>query len=163
MAECQEERARGKKWEVETGWDKRLSFPLPKRSNMTYRGHERDDETGQRKEIRRHTGTKGKQTELMWLPGPICIVFNSPENFLATPTFHSLNSPLNPFYPQTHSSCCTLSPLKLPCMLNLFICIARGPSQATRMCRMGQERGVWEGDWFIFKITQTQTLHLKQS
>lgn len=55
--------ARGTKWEVGTGRDKRLSFLLLKRSNMTYRGHERDDEIGQRKEIWRHTQTKGKQTE----------------------------------------------------------------------------------------------------
>lgn len=107
---------------------------------MTYRGHER---WWWNRGEKRHTETKGKQTELMWLPVPICKVFNSPENFHATPTF-TINSPLYPVYPQTHSSCCTLSPLKLPCMLNLFMSIARGPSQATRTWRMGQERGVWE-------------------
>lgn len=46
-------------------------------------------------------------------------------------------------------------------LLNLFISIARGTSQATRMWRMGQERGAWEGDSFIFKITQTLYLKLK--
>ena len=56
-----------------------------KRSNMTYRGHEKDDEIGQRKYIWRHTETKGRQTELMCLPVPICKVFNSPEISLRPP------------------------------------------------------------------------------
>lgn len=52
---------------------------------MTYRGHERDDEKGHRKEIWRHTETKEKQTELIWLPVPICKVLNTQENFFVTP------------------------------------------------------------------------------
>lgn len=79
--------ARRKKWEVETGQDKSPSFPLLKGSNMTYKGQEKDDETGWGEVIWSHTETKGKQTELMWLPAPICKIFNSPENFHATPTF----------------------------------------------------------------------------
>lgn len=57
MVECQE---RENKWEVVTQRDKRLSFPLLKRSNMTYRGHERDDEMGQRKRHLKTQRDKGK-------------------------------------------------------------------------------------------------------
>lgn len=151
----------GKTWEVKTGKDKRLSFPLLKRSNTTYRGHERDDETEQWKEMWRHSGTKGKQTELMWMLVPICKVSDSPENFPATPTFT---------YQLSLEPCLSSDTLimlhavtfevALHCWI-FFISIARGTSQATRTWRMGQERGAWEGDSFIFKITQT--LYLKQS
>lgn len=56
--------ARGKKLEVETGWDKRLSFLLLKRSNMTYRGHVRDDEMGQRERNMKSHRDKGKAVRI---------------------------------------------------------------------------------------------------
>lgn len=152
MAECQEESGTGK-WEVEATWDKRLSFPFLKRSNMTYRGHERDDEKGHRKEIWRRTETKGKQAELIWLPVPICKVFNTHENFFVTPlSLYPLFLNLSILRYTHHVA--HLHLWSCFAMLNPFISTARGPSQAARTWRMGQGRGVWEGDWFIFKITQ---------
>lgn len=36
-------KAHGNKWKMETGGEKRLPFPLLRTSNMTHRGHDRDD------------------------------------------------------------------------------------------------------------------------
>lgn len=126
-----------------TGKDKRLSFPLLKRSNVTYRGHERDDEIGRQKEMWRHAETKGKQTELMWLLVPICKVFNSPENFPATPTFTF--SPLPRLSSDTLIMLHTFTFEVALHAESFFVSTARGPSQATRTWRMGPGRGVWEG------------------
>lgn len=49
--------ARGAKWEKEAG-DKRAPFPLLGRSNVTFGGHEKDDETEEPKETWRNLGTK---------------------------------------------------------------------------------------------------------
>lgn len=94
-------RERNGKWKQ--GQDKRLSFPFAERINLTYKGHEKDDETGWGEVIWRHTETKRKQTELMWLAAPICKIFNSPENFHATHTFILSALPTAPSPPRyTH-------------------------------------------------------------
>lgn len=48
-------------------------------------GHVKDDEIGQQKNILWHTEAKRRQTELIWLPVPICKVFSSPEKSLRPP------------------------------------------------------------------------------
>lgn len=75
--------AHGAKWEKEAGEDKRAPFPWLERSNVTYRGHERDDETEQPKETWRHSRTKSesRQSECV----AICTVLSHPRAYPRPP------------------------------------------------------------------------------
>lgn len=113
---------------------------------------------GNEKDIWRHKETKGKQTELMWLPAPICKVFNSPENLLATPIF-TLSTP------EPHLSSDTLI------MLHTFtfeVCLACGiflwalPGVPARQPERGEwdrkaAPGRWGGGGLIYIQDHTDT------
>lgn len=97
-AECQKSSTWGKKRKVGMGGDKR-PHPLYREDQIWLRGHERDDEMGQKKK-NRHGETWGKQTELMvnihleWQKTHILWTLNFPSalsvlwynQFIKTPT-----------------------------------------------------------------------------
>lgn len=120
--------ARGAKWEKEAG-DKRAPFPLLERSNVTFGGHERDDETEEPKETWRNLGQRGKAGGIN---AYLFVKYLSHLRYPGPPL-----DPPEPVCPCTCSSHPMLSPLKLPCMQILFKNHCQGSQSDTQNMENG--------------------------